>query len=164
MEQILKDFGIQPILLAAQIVNFLVLLYLLKRFLYKPILKVLEERKEKIAESLKNAQEIEKRLLKTEEDKEKVLNKAALESKKIVEAATKSADQIIKDAHLKATEDMQAIVEKGKATIKLEGIKMQQATRENLAELVATALTKVTGKVINKKEQKEMIEKTVRQM
>lgn len=164
MESIFKDFGIQPILLLAQIVNFLVLLYLLKRFLYKPILKVLDERKERIAKSLKNAEEIEARLLKTEKDKEKILEKATLESRKIVEEATKGADQIINDARLKATEDMQKIVEKEKEAIKLEGMKMQQEVKKNLAGMVAMVLEKVTGKVITKKEQKEMIEKTVRGM
>ena len=48
--EIIKQFGINPILLAAQVVNFIVLLFIFKKLLYKPILKVLDERKKKIEE------------------------------------------------------------------------------------------------------------------
>ena len=58
---ILSQFGVKPILLAAQVVNFLILLFILKKFLYGPILKVLSERRKKIEDSLKNVEEIEKR-------------------------------------------------------------------------------------------------------
>ena len=70
---ILNQFGVQPILLAAQVVNFLILLFILKKFLYGPILKVLDSRKKTIEQSLKNAEEIERRLLETTEEKEKVM-------------------------------------------------------------------------------------------
>jgi len=75
--EIFNQFGINPLLLLAQVVNFAVLLFILKRFLYKPILKVLEERKKRIEESLKNAEEIEKRLVETAELEEEILAKSA---------------------------------------------------------------------------------------
>jgi len=51
--EILKEFGIQPTLLLAQIVNFLIILFVLKKFFYKPIIKVLDARKKRIEVSLK---------------------------------------------------------------------------------------------------------------
>lgn len=164
MEQILNQFGINKFLLTAQVVNFLVLLWILKRFLYKPILKVLEERKQKIAESLKNAEEIEKKLLQTEEDRDKKLAEAAQEGKKILEETTKTASQIIEEGHLKAAKDMEEIVNKGKESISVEREKMHQEMREELAEIVVVALEKITGKVITKEDQKKMIEDTVKRM
>src|SRR4030067_222054 len=59
--EVLEDFGVEPILLLAQVVNFVILLYILKRFLYKPILKVLEERKKRIETSVKQSEDIQKR-------------------------------------------------------------------------------------------------------
>lgn len=162
MEKIFADFGVQPLLLTAQIVNFLILLVLLKKFLYKPLLKVLEERKQKIADSLKNAEEIEKKLLKTEEDREKVLAKASNEAQKIVEEATKSAQQIIADAHTKAASDMEVIFKKGQEAVRQEKEKMQQEIREELADLVTISLEKVTGKILNKKDQKDLVEGAVK--
>ena len=71
--EILKNFGIQPTLLLAQIVNFTIILFVLKKFFYKPITKVLEERKRRIEESLKNADEIEAKLQKTAEKTAQIL-------------------------------------------------------------------------------------------
>jgi F-type H+-transporting ATPase subunit b len=66
---ILHEFGVQPILLLAQIVNFAILFFLLRKFLYGPLLKILEQRRNTIKESLKNAEKIEKQLALTEEER-----------------------------------------------------------------------------------------------
>ncbi len=164
MEQIIKDFGIQPILLAAQVVNFLVLLYILKRFLYKPILKVLEQRKQTIAQSLENAQQIELKLKKTEEDREQALIKAAQEAKNILEGASKTASEIVQEAHIKAQKDIEELIIKNTEAMRLEREKLHQEIREELADLVVTAVQKVSGKVLTKKDQKEIIEKSIKDL
>ncbi len=158
----LKDFGVQPILLLAQVVNFLLLLLILKKLLYKPILKILQQRKDTIAQSLKNAEEIEKKLLKTEEDREKVLAKAVDESKKIIEDATKSATQVIEDAHIRAGHDIELMLQKGRVGINQEREKMHQEIREEITDIVVASLQKVTGKIITKKDQKDLISKSIR--
>ena len=71
--EFLKEFGIQPTLLIAQIVNFLIILFILKKFFYKPIIKLLDDRKKKIEESLKNAELIEERLKQTEEKSAQII-------------------------------------------------------------------------------------------
>lgn len=148
-------------MLAAQVVNFLVLLFILKKLLYKPLLKVLKERRETIAQSLKNAEEIEKKLLKTEEDREKVIEKAAKEAKKIVEEATRSGEVIIEDARKTASKDMEDILEKGRQEIVMERERMQSEMRVQFAQVVETGLKKVIEGMFDPKKQKEMIEKTV---
>lgn len=164
MDQILKDFGVQPLLLTAQIVNFLVLLWILNKLLYKPILKVLEERKAKIAESLKNAEEIQKKLEQTELDREEKLTDAAREAKKMLEETSKSVTQIIEEAHIKASKDAENIISKGKESIKADREKMHQEMREELSRIITVALEKVTGKVITKDDQRKMLEDTVKRM
>lgn len=160
----LSDFGVQPILLAAQVVNFFILLFILKKFLYKPILKVLEKRKETIAQSLKQAQEIELKLAKTEEEREKVLAKAADEARKIVDEAIKSSNQLALEARQKTQADIEIMLKKSEQQQRLEREKMHQEIRGELADLVALALQKVTGKVLTKKDQKELIEKSVKEL
>lgn len=151
-------------LLAAQVVNFLVLLWILKRLLYKPLLKVLEERKERIAQSLKDAEEIERQLKQTGEDRDKALEKVSLEARKIVAEATKSADLIIQQAHTKTQKDIDEMLKKGQDSIKLEREKMHQELREELAEIVVSALEKVTGKILTRPEQKKMVEDSVKRL
>jgi F-type H+-transporting ATPase subunit b len=162
VESFLKDFGIQPILLLAQIVNFLILLFLLKKFLYGPIVKVLDQRKQTIEESLKNAEKIEANLAKTEEDYDKKIEKAATEARKIVDEATKSASEIISEARTQASAEMQDILKKGQDSIEMERQKMQQEMRAELTQLVINTLEKVTGKVVSKKDQIDIIEKAVK--
>lgn len=164
MDKILSDFGIQPILLLAQVVNFLVLLFILKKLLYQPILKVLDERKKKIEQSLKDATAIELKLTQTEEDREKKLAKASEEARQILDEATKSANLVIEEARLKASKDMEEIVKKGFGTINAEREKMHQEIREELAELIEVSLEKVAGKILTSKDQKELVQKTIKQL
>ena len=162
--EILNQFGVQPILLAAQVVNFLILLLILKKFMYKPLLKVLDERKKKIAESLKNAEEIEKRLADTNVEVEKILAKAVNEGQKIMDQSKEAAVQITEDARKSAIEILSKANEQALGVMQAERVKLQQEVRENLGDLVTLALEKVTGITISKKEQKEIIEKEVRNL
>ncbi len=160
----LSDFGVQPILLAAQIVNFLILLYLLKRFLYKPILKVLEERKKAIAQSLKNTDEIERRLNELAEEEEKRLLKSAAESAKIIKQAQDAAAQIIDEAKVTAEEVAQDIVRQTQGQLQVEKQQLQQEVRKHLGEFIVLGLQKVTGKVLTKKDQQDLIKRSVREI
>ena len=76
--EILKNLGFDPVMLAAQIVNFLIILYLLKRFLYKPILEMLKKREDSIKEGLKQAEEARITLEKTLQEEKKILSKAKI--------------------------------------------------------------------------------------
>jgi F-type H+-transporting ATPase subunit b len=162
MDKIISDFGVQPVLLAAQIVNFLILLFILNKLLYKPLLKVLEQRRQKVEESIKNAEKIEQKLLKTEEEYEKRIVEASKEGQKIIDEATKSASQIVSEAHQKAQSDIEEMMQKGQASIRMERDRMQQEMREELSDVVVTALEKVTGKVINKTDQRKMVDQAVK--
>lgn len=162
--EIFEQFGVQPVLLAAQAVNFLVLLFILKKFLYGPVLRVLEERKKRIAQSLKEAEEIEKKLAKTEEDRQKTLQKALDEAQRLIDDATKSANQIVSEARGKAVKDMEEIMKKGQEAVRLEKEKMRQEIRQELGELVAISLEKVVKKSLNLKDQKRLIQETLKEV
>lgn len=161
---ILNNFGVQTTLLAAQIVNFLILLFLLKKFLYKPILKVLDARKEKIAMSLKDVEEIEKRLKEATEEGEKIIQKATLESKKIIEDSQKSGISIIEEAKEKASSEVSDMIKKGREQLAQERERIMKEARENIMNLVTLALEKTTGKVLTKKDQSSIIGKSIKEI
>ena len=164
MEKILSEFGVQPILLAAQVVNFLILLFLLKKFLYGPILKVLEKRKDVIAQSLKNTEEISSRLNKLGEEEQKRILKAATEGERIIKEATETSVQIIEEGNRKYEDLMVRAALDAKNAAQVEQTKMIQEVRENLADIVSLALEKITGKVLTQKEKQEIIEKEVKNL
>lgn len=161
---ILNQFGVQPILLAAQVVNFLILLFILKKFLYKPILKVLDERKKRIEDSLKNAEEIERRLAETEEQSEKILAKALAEGQKIVDQSNQVAAQIRDQTNKEVEEILRKATADGKKIVQLQEEMLMRQVREHVGSLVTLIFEKVTGRKITLKDQKEIIEKEVRNL
>ncbi len=161
---ILNQFGVKPILLAAQVVNFLILLFILKKFMYKPLLKVLETRKQKIADSLKNAEEIEKRLVETNEKMDLMIAKASDEAQKIIEESKKETALYLEETKVRGEKLSAEIIKKGQESLSLEKEKMEADIRLNLSELITLALQKVTGKTLSGKDEKDMIEKEIRQL
>jgi len=141
----LTSLGIDWKLLVAQIVNFLILLLILRKFLFAPVVKMLVDRKTKIAQGLKDAQSAQERL-----------ERADLEAKKIIVKATQGAQVIVASAKKEAEEEKNKIVaaaqEKAAKTIKeaqerarSEEEKIVVRSKSRLGELVALALEKVLG-------------------
>lgn len=162
--EILNQFGVQPVLLAAQIVNFLILLFILKKLLYKPILKVLEDRKKRIEDSLKNAEEIERRLAETEKQAEKIMAKALAEGQKILDQTNQAAAQIREQANQEAAEIIKRATADGEKLVELQQDMLMRKVREHVGSLVTLILEKVTGKKITLKDQREIIEKEVKNL
>jgi F-type H+-transporting ATPase subunit b len=117
MEQLIKAFGIDGQLIIVQIINFVLLAALLSYFLYKPVLKILADREEKIKQGIADAEmaaaarsqaEDEKKVVLTTAHKaaEEVANRAAASAKvsasEILAAAEENANDILKDAAVKA--------------------------------------------------------------
>ncbi len=162
--EILNQFGVQPVLLAAQVVNFLILLFILKKFLYKPILKVLDQRRKTIADSLKNAEEIEKKLLLTEEEKEKILAKTSLEAQKLIDETKKEIELMKEEGQNQAQQLAEQIIKKGEESAKAGVEKMRQEMMSNMAEIVGMVSEKVAKGAFDKKKQKEIVEREVRNL
>lgn len=148
--------------MAAQVVNFFILLFILKKFLYKPILGMLETRKQKIADGLKNAEEIGEKLEAIGQEREEALKKAGKEAEEIIKDATESAGKIITDAHEKAGEDIKRMIAKSEEAMKRERETLHLEVRSEISNLVVLAMQKVAGKVISGKEQKDLIDKSMK--
>lgn len=162
MEKILSDFGVQPVLLAAQMVNFLVLLFILQKLLYKPIIKVLEERKRRIEEGLINADKIQKELEETEAKRTQVMDKAIEEGKRIIAEATAAGNQIHADAQAKSKADMEEMMAQGMQMIAGEKEKMKSEVKSEVATMIQMSLEKVLGKALDSKMQQKLVEESVK--
>jgi F-type H+-transporting ATPase subunit b len=144
----LKDFGFEPILLIAQIVNFVILLLLLKRFLYKPVLGMLEKRRNQIAEGLKNAQEMEKKLAETKIEQERILSEAGKKAQAYIEEAKSAAEDFRVRSAAETKAQVEAMLHKAKEAIEMERGKMRAELREELVDLVVKMTSKVAGKTL----------------
>lgn len=158
---ILKEFGVDPLLLAAQVVNFSILLFLLKRFLYGPILKVLDTRKRKIEESLKNAEEIELRLTKVNEDIEKMMEKTIKEEEKIIAEAKEAASRLIAEQRELSDELLNKARIQATQIVSDERVKLEAELKNNFASLLAVSLEKVLGKKVST-DQRKVLEEAIK--
>ncbi len=162
--EIVEEFGINPILLAAQIVNFTILLVLLQKFLYKPILKVLDERKTKIAKSLKDAEEIEKRLEQSSIEQEKLLDKARIEAGTMIREAKEEAKALSEKTLAEAKSQVTLIMQKNSERLSLEKDQLMKDVKKDLAEIVMAASMKVSKQTIDEAANKKIVEEVVKEV
>jgi len=151
---------VEPILLLAQVVNFVILLYILKRFLYKPILKVLEERKKKIETSVKQSEEMQKRFDEITKKQTEILDKAKAESEQIIEGAKNEAKILADQIQLNATNAGNERIKRTQQTLEIEKQKMINEAKREIVDVV----TSITEKVVQKNLTKGDKERLVRQV
>jgi F-type H+-transporting ATPase subunit b len=115
MEELLKSFGIDYKLLLAQIFNFFLIFFVLYKFLFKPISKIIEERERKIAEGLKNREEAEKLMERIKKMRKDILKRTYEERKEILaqteETKKRKIEEILKEV-VEIREKMLADIEK----------------------------------------------------
>ena len=150
--EFLKDFGIQPTLLVAQIVNFLIILFLLKKFFYKPIIKLLDDRKKKIEESLKNAELIEERLQQTEEKSTQIIEESRRNSQNLISESKKEADRILAQAAIEARKSTEQTILDAQTQINLQKVEMKKELEKETLSLVVAVVNKVLGRTVSPKE------------
>ena len=106
MDQIIEVFGVNWKLLLIQAVNFGLLLAILYRYLYKPVLHMVDVRRAKIENAIKDSERMEKELGQAEAEKSRILRDATQKGDDLIDAAKKHAETseitIMKDAHRKA--------------------------------------------------------------
>lgn len=162
--ELLTKLGIDWRLLIAQLVNFLVLLAVLYRFLYGPIIKMLTERSEKIARSLAEASKIEEESARAAKTREELILKAREEAQKIMKDVQERAEAARAEAAEKARAETERIVASGKALLQSEKSAMLAEAHKELSELVITATERVLQETITEGREQKFIKETVRAM
>lgn len=160
--ELLNNLGINGKLLLAQIVNFLVLLFVLYKFAYGPVLKILNERTSKIEKGLKDAEDAQKKLIEITEKERAVLVKARKQAQEIIakaeEVAVKNKEEII----ITAKEQSEKILADSAKKIETEKVLMFQEVKKQVAELVIAATGKIIDEKIDSQKDKEIIEKAIK--
>ena len=159
--EIFSKLGIDWRLLIAQLVNFAILLYVLKRFAYAPVMRILDERREKIERGLRDAEAAHKKLSDLEEIEKRIVADARKEAKRIVlsaeQAAQKMSDEIVAHTQEKAHD----ILEQAKKSIEFEKQKMIQDVRREVGQLVVAATEKVVNVKLDVEKDHEIIKQSL---
>lgn len=162
--EIFEIFGLNGLLIIAQIVNFLVILYILKRFLYKPLFRILEKRESLVKETVKNAEQSEKALDKAETQEKDIIKKAQTNANEIISDAKERAADIVKTAEEKAKAQTDKMLADAKTQIEQETAKAQSELNKYVSELSVQLLKKSLANVFTEKEQSEIVARAVKEM
>ncbi len=162
--EILDQFGIQPVLLIAQMVNFLIILFVLNKFFYKPIVKMLDARKSKIEESLKNADLISEKLQKTEEKTAEIMEKARTQAQEIISQAKTESQRIYEEAAKESRETGEQILARTRLEIIKEKEAMKQEIEKDTMILISSVVQKVLGKTLKPNEKQNLTQNALNEM
>lgn len=148
----------------AAIVNFLVLLALLKKFLYKPILGMLEAREKEIEDNLTSAESARQEAESIKAQYEETLHKARTEANAIVEQATRIGEQSRNEIYHKALDEAQAVADKAKREIARERDLALRELRGEVANLAVDVAEKVVGRSVDIEDQHQLVESFIEEV
>ena len=157
-------FGWNPWMFLSQVVSFSIVAFLLRRFAYKPILAVLEERRQRIAEGLLNAEKIKQQLAEAEQRYQEILAKGNSEAQKMIDEARASAGVIAERKQQEAIIAAEQILGKAREASVLEHARTMSQLKRELGRLVIDTTTKVTGKILTADDQRRLQEEASRQV
>ncbi|MFH1012452.1 MAG: F0F1 ATP synthase subunit B [Candidatus Peregrinibacteria bacterium] len=138
----LSNLGIDFKVLIAQIINFGILLFVLIKVLYKPILNALEARQKKIAESLKKAEEIDRKATAAEEDRQKKLASAKKEAQQLLEEAKHDAEITRRDLVASAEDEARRLKASAEKQIMTEKAELYKDAKHHVSKLALLLMTK----------------------
>jgi F-type H+-transporting ATPase subunit b len=160
----MEQLGIQPVLLLAQIINFGIIVFVLNKVLYKPVMNMLDKRRADIKESMQRAEKMKEEEAKTKEKADKVLDNAKKEAKALLESAKKQAKDQEKEILTDAQEKAQKILEKAKAEAAdtLKGVNKE--VRSQAIDLTSEMVKHLLSHSLSAEDQKKLLAAGLKEM
>ena len=149
--------------LITQVISFLILLFVLSKLLYKPVIKMLDDRADRIKESLSAAEKAKEDAASSAEKIEKELISARQEGQKIIDQAKQFSEDFKEKERSKALEEIENLIEKSKIDLEKETRVAINELRKNFSSLVLEAAEKVVNKEIDDNTHNKLIEKVLKE-
>ena len=149
---IFKKFDVTWPTLIAQMINFILVAFILYQFAVKPVMATLDERQQKIAEGLQYAEEMKDQLAATERERAQKVQEAAAEAQRILGETRDQAKEMIEAKTQEAAAQAEAIIRKASEATELERQKMLSEVRQEVARLVVETSAKVLTRELSAEE------------
>jgi F-type H+-transporting ATPase subunit b len=159
-ESIAQAFGVNWPHLLSQIISFGIVCALLYLWAYKPILQILDARRQQIASGLANAEKIKTELARIEVERRDVLTKADAEGKQLIAEARAAAARVQADETQKAIASAEQILARARETTEREKALILADARREVGRLVIQTTAAVTGKVLTAEDHRRLAEET----
>ena len=157
----ITDLGINVPVLIAQVINFTVLLIILRLFVYRPVLKMLDERRERIRSGLEAAEMGKEREAEAQRQSQIEIDTARREGQTIVAQAQQVATRIQEEARQQAQQQQESMLERARSEIQMERDNAIAQLRNEFADLTITAAEKVIGQSLDRAAHQRLIEQAL---
>ena len=160
----MSELGIDWRMLVAQLISFSIVFFVLWRFAYKPIFVMLQMRRERIAESMANAERIKTQLEQTEADRRKILAEAGDNANGLIEEARAAAARVREQEIQKAIAAAEQIIAKAREATAQDHARMLAELKREVGRLVVQTTATVTGKILTPEDQRRLAEETEKEL
>ena len=164
IQQIARTFGVDWSHLIAQIISFCIVCLILYRFAYRPVLRMLEERRQQIAQGLANTEKIKAELARTEALRQEVIDRANAQATKLIEQAHAAAARVQEQETQKAIAAAEQIIVKAREAATQDQARMRAELKREVGRLVVQTTATVTGKILTPEDQRRLAEETAKQV
>ncbi len=160
MEAMAK-LGIEVSTILTQIGTFFILFGLLYLFAYKPVMKILDERSQKIKESLEQTEHIKEQAAHAEEEVKRQIEAAGKEGQEVIARAVRTGEELRQQAQQGAREDAEVIITRARSEIQRERDEAVDELRKEFADLTILAAEKIIDRSLDKEAHRQLIAKTL---
>jgi F-type H+-transporting ATPase subunit b len=157
------SLGINGSTLIAQLINVIILFGLLYLVAYKPIMRMLDERSNKIKESMENTEYIKQQAERAEGEAAKRIEEAAKEGQEAIARAMRTGEEVRQEAQQKAKVEAEALIARARSEIQRERDEAIEQLREGFADITIEAAGKVIDRTLDKKAHRDIIDKVLRE-
>lgn len=153
--------GLNWKLFLAQLINFGIVILVLWKWVFRPVAGALEARRQKIEESVRKADEIERRLKAFEASRDEGFKKARTEAEEIMKTAIGAAESTKAEILAQARAQAEKILVDAKANIEQEKLKMFAELREEVANLTVMATEKILREKLNDQRDRKLVQEVL---
>jgi F-type H+-transporting ATPase subunit b len=157
------SLGINPALLVVFIINFIILLVLLRLFLYKPVMKVLDERAQRTREAMELAEATKQEFEQAKGEVQKQIEKGRQEGQAIIAQALQTGERLKDESRAEAAKQAQVIIDRARSEIEAERDKIVGDLRREFVNLSIAAAEKVIKETLDREKHRKLIEETLQE-
>lgn len=155
------ELGINASTLITQIITVIILLVLLRFVAYKPLMRMMDERSNRVKASMEQAEAVKAQSAKAEEELKKQLEQASREGQERIARAVKAGEEVKQKAQEDARQEAEKLLNRARSEIRRERDEAVNDVRREFADLTVLAAGKVIEKSLNKEDHRELIDKVL---
>jgi F-type H+-transporting ATPase subunit b len=164
MDTIAQQFGLYLPNFIAQVVLFVIVYFVLRKYAFGPIVTMLEERRRRIEEGQINVERIKKQLAEAQAKYEEILAQANAESQRLLEEVRQSSERLAENKRQQAIAEAEQVMIKARESIEQERERSMLELKRDFGRLVVETTAKVTNKALTPEDQQRINEEALREL